>query len=113
MMEEVKQAKKNSYENNLTPPSKNDELFRTWVESKKTPTQEFMNKIVEWAKIIFNNQFGNEKYVTDRQLEGLLTDVTLKVIKVRNKFDENSGVKIYSYFHTLIINTIISELSSK
>lgn len=112
-MEEVKQAKKISYENNLTPPSKNDELFRAWVESKKEPTQKFMNKIVELSKIIFNKQFGNEKYVTDRQVEGLLIDVTLKVIKARNKFDENSGVKIYSYFHTLIISTIISESTSK
>lgn len=109
----VKQLKKMNYENNLTLPSKDDELLKAWVESKEQPTQEFMNKIVEWAKIIFNKHFGNEKYVTDRQIEGLLIDVTLKVIKFRDKFNENNGCSIYSYFHTLIVSNIITELSVK
>tara|TARA_R110000803_G_scaffold74903_4_gene139079 strand:+ start:8549 stop:8878 length:330 start_codon:yes stop_codon:yes gene_type:complete len=90
----------------------NDELLRMWVESKETPTREFSNKIVEWAKVIFDKRFGDKGYVTDRQLEWLLTDVTINTIKFRNKFQEENGTHIYSYFNTVITSFIIRELHS-
>ena len=101
-----------NHNNSLTLTSKNDELLRMWVESKETPTQEFSNKIVEWAKVIFDNRFGDKGYVTDRQLEWLLTDVTINTIKFRNKFQEENGTHIYSYFNTVITSFIIRELHS-
>tara|TARA_R110001592_G_scaffold358023_1_gene662041 strand:+ start:1205 stop:1531 length:327 start_codon:yes stop_codon:yes gene_type:complete len=106
-MEAVKQTKKMNHEINLTPPSKNDELLRTWIESKEAPTQEFIDKILEWVKVVFDKHFGNKQYVTDRQIEGLLIDVTLKLIKFRNKFNEDNGMKIYSYFHSVIISELV------
>ena len=90
----------------------NEELLRMWVESKETPTQEFSDEILRWAKIIFNKRFGDKKYITDKQLEGLLIDVTINTIKYRNKFQGDKGSSIYSYFNTVIISFIIKELHS-